>query len=78
MPELDGTFTDAQLQRFQILRTRYAESHDHFTDRELARLSFLRWLIEIGSIETGPGCGDYADQLAVQVPGPTNGLGVFA
>jgi hypothetical protein len=32
------------------LRTRYQQHHDLFTEREVARLTFMRWLYRTGRI----------------------------
>lgn len=50
MLEPDNTFTSTQLEHFHSLRARYAEDQDQFTDRELAHLCFLRWLVKTGSL----------------------------
>jgi len=38
-------FSQAELDTLRSLRTRYQNTHPLFTDRELARLRFLRWLV---------------------------------
>jgi hypothetical protein len=35
---------------WQALRNRYQEDRDLFTDRELAYLRFLRWLVRTGRL----------------------------
>ncbi|MBV9282069.1 MAG: hypothetical protein JOZ41_18475 [Chloroflexi bacterium] len=39
-------FSERELTTLQSLRARYQSAHPLFTDRELARLRFLRWLVQ--------------------------------
>lgn len=50
-PALPARFTSVEAQALRALRDRYQQGRDLFTDRELARLRFLRWLYETGKIE---------------------------
>jgi hypothetical protein len=43
-------FTPAQWQALDTLRQRYGQDHDLFSDRERARLRFLRWLYRAGRL----------------------------
>jgi hypothetical protein len=47
-------FTPAQWQALDTLRQRYAQDHDPFSDRERARLRFLRWLYQTGRLVPSP------------------------
>lgn len=38
--------TDAEREALAQLRNRYGDHHDLFTERELARLRFVRWLYQ--------------------------------
>lgn len=38
-------FSEAELAALQAVRTQYLSTHQRFTDRELANLRFLHWLI---------------------------------
>lgn len=42
--------TPEQTAALQALRARYRETHDLFSSRELAHLSFMRWLVETGRL----------------------------
>jgi len=53
-------FTPEQLLTLRTLRMRYGEDHDYFSERELAKLRFLRWLLEsrhLQSESTGEDAG---------------------
>ncbi len=43
-------FSDAEWSRLRALRERYGVSRDLFNQREMARLSFLRWLYRAGRL----------------------------
>jgi hypothetical protein len=43
-------FTATEWQVLLDLRTRYAQWHDLLSSRELARLRFLRWLVQTGRL----------------------------
>ena len=47
-----AAFTQAERDALSALRSRYFESHDLLSGRELERLRFLRWLYETGRIES--------------------------
>ncbi|HLJ67458.1 MAG TPA: hypothetical protein VKX16_08865 [Chloroflexota bacterium] len=53
--ETPGTTTTASLtlaerRSLRSLRRRYQENHDLFSRQELARLGFLRWLVQSGRV----------------------------
>ena len=43
-------FTATELHALHQLRTRYAQVHDFLSVHELARLRFLRWLVQTGRL----------------------------
>jgi hypothetical protein len=43
-------FTAVERRALQNLRTRYDKNADFFSHRELAHLSFLRWLVQTGRL----------------------------
>ena len=43
-------FTAAQQRALHLLQRRYQEDRDFFTRREVARLRFLRWLVQTGHL----------------------------
>jgi hypothetical protein len=43
-------FTATELHALQQLRTRYMQVHDFLSVHELARLRFLRWLVQTGRL----------------------------
>jgi hypothetical protein len=43
-------FTPAQWQALDTVRQRYGQDHDLFSERERARLRFLRWLSQAGRL----------------------------
>jgi hypothetical protein len=43
-------FTATELQALQQLRTRYTAVHDFLSVQELARLGFVRWLVQTGRL----------------------------
>ena len=43
-------FTPEQHAVLRILRARYQQDHDLFSQQELARLRFLRWLYQTGRL----------------------------
>jgi hypothetical protein len=45
-------FTNYERARLDALRARYQGNQDMFTGREMARLRFLRWLVQNGRIES--------------------------
>ena len=47
-----AAFTREEMDALSALRSRYFESHDLLSGRELERLRFLRWLYQIGRIES--------------------------
>jgi hypothetical protein len=55
---LPTPFSDQERLAFQTLRARYEEDHDRFTERERARLRFLRWLHEAGRLDFQSGYDD--------------------
>ncbi len=44
------SFTVTEWCALLLLRRRYQQSHDDFSDAELAHLQFLRWLREAGKL----------------------------
>jgi hypothetical protein len=48
--ETSSAFTPAEWAALDHLRTRYSQGRDLFTDREMARLRFLRWLYGTGRL----------------------------
>ena len=50
--QLAAHFTRAELARLAALHTRYEQAQDHFSERELAYLCFLRWLLATGRVES--------------------------
>lgn len=58
LPFIRGTarrweFRPEEVQRLQWLRRHFLAEPDVFTDRELSRLTFVRWLVNTGRLETG-------------------------
>lgn len=49
--QVAGLAPDA-VQRLVALRRRFEEGQDRFTERELAYLNFLRWLVQSGRLES--------------------------
>jgi hypothetical protein len=47
---IHAPFTAAELHALQQLRTRYAQVHDFLSVDELARLGFVRWLVQTGRL----------------------------
>ena len=45
------TLTAAERAALRSLRKQYRENHDLFSTRELARLTFVRWLVRTGRLE---------------------------
>jgi hypothetical protein len=45
-----GFVSPAQQQVLRTLRARYAQHHDLFSQAELARLRFVRWLYRTGRL----------------------------
>lgn len=45
-------FTTAERRTLRALRSRYQEDNDRFSDREMARLRFIRWLHQTGRVES--------------------------
>ena len=43
-------YTPEEWQSLRRLRDRYQESRDVWTERELARLRFMRWLVQTGRL----------------------------
>jgi hypothetical protein len=56
MPPISGTacvreqFTRDQWRSIERLRLRYQRAHDFWSERELAHLRFLRWLVLTGRL----------------------------
>ena len=50
MPVPPPAFTPAQWQALHALHTRYQQDRDLFSNRELARLRFVRWLYQTGRL----------------------------
>jgi hypothetical protein len=48
--QLAAHFTRDELERLQALHTRYEQAQDRFSERELAYLCFLRWLLATGRV----------------------------
>jgi hypothetical protein len=48
--QLAEQFTSEERERLQALHTRYKQGQDRFSEREMAYLCFLRWLIATGRI----------------------------
>ena len=46
-PPAASVFTRAEQATLRELRARYCDGRDLFSDRELARLRFIRWLYQI-------------------------------
>jgi hypothetical protein len=46
----EACFTDQELARLSALRRRFQQDQDLFSERELARLRFLRWMCETGRL----------------------------
>jgi hypothetical protein len=46
----ESTFTAAEQRTLNALRARYAQDADLFSERERAKLLFLRWLYKTGRI----------------------------
>jgi hypothetical protein len=51
-PSVAAAFSDKQLQTLMALRETYEPDYDLFSVRELARLRFVRWLVEQGRLES--------------------------
>lgn len=47
----EADFSAVEMERLSAMRDRYSEHHDLFTDRELARLRFVRWMVQTGRLE---------------------------
>jgi hypothetical protein len=45
-------FTVQEMNRLQSLRERYQQDHDLFSEPEMARLRFLRWMRETGRLDS--------------------------
>jgi hypothetical protein len=45
-----STFTTAEQRKLNALRSRYAQDADFFSERERAKLLFLRWLYKTGRL----------------------------
>ena len=43
-------FTQGEQRALRTLRARYQQDHDLFSPPELARLRFLRWLVQTGRL----------------------------
>ena len=52
-----STFTQAERNALRALRVRYKQDHGLFSESELARLGFLRWLCQTGRLENTSGYG---------------------
>lgn len=54
------TFTPEEWSTLQRLRARYQQSADLLTERELAQLRFLHWLVQTGRLaeDGGPAAAD--------------------
>ena len=50
--QLADDFTSNERERLQALRIRYERGQDRFSEREMAYLCFLRWLITTGRVES--------------------------
>ena len=50
MPVPPPAFTPAQWQALHALHTRYQQDCDLFSNRELTRLRFVRWLYQTGRL----------------------------
>jgi hypothetical protein len=50
MPVPPPAFTPAQWQALHAVHTRYQQDRDLFSNRELARLRFVRWLYQTGRL----------------------------
>jgi hypothetical protein len=50
MAQLAAHFTRDELERLAALHARYEQTQDHFSERELAYLCFLRWLLATGRV----------------------------
>lgn len=48
---IEAEFSPTEVERLNDVRSRYSNHHDLFTDRELARLHFIRWLVQTGRLE---------------------------
>jgi hypothetical protein len=48
--QLAEHFTRDELEQLAALHTRYEQGGDRFSERELAHLSFLRWLMATGRV----------------------------
>ena len=49
-PASTASFTPTQRRVLRQLRTRYQHDADLFSQQELARLTFLRWLYQTGRV----------------------------
>lgn len=47
-----ATLTRAEQEALTALRDRFQQDRDRFSARELAQLSFLRWLVQTGRVES--------------------------
>jgi hypothetical protein len=47
-----ATFTAQERRALRLLRARYRQDHDMFTERERTHLSFARWLYRAGRLES--------------------------
>lgn len=45
-------FTAMEQAALTVVRERFQQDHDRFTARELAQLSFLRWLVRMGHLDS--------------------------
>jgi hypothetical protein len=62
------TFSAQELHTLQKLRTRYAQDSDRFSQREWARIEFLRWLYQEGCPDPRAGNDDRpSDDVACPV-----------
>jgi hypothetical protein len=47
-----SAFTAQERRALHLLRARYRQDHDMFTERERTRLRFMRWLYRAGRLES--------------------------
>jgi hypothetical protein len=59
--ETSSAFTPAEREALDRLRERYSQGRDLFSDRELARLRFLRWLYHTGRLTSWEDDRGYSD-----------------
>jgi hypothetical protein len=50
LPQVPTPFTDDEMDALKQVRVRFQQDHDVLSERERARLDFLRWLVRSGRL----------------------------